>query len=196
MAATLRAFVAIKLADEIINLAAALQDALKSHGLKLRWVKPQSLHLTLKFLGEIPVTDVTSIGAALRTAAADEPPLELTVQGMGVFPGIKRARVLWIGFGGAVDRLKQLQLRIEDEIAALGYRREKRGFRAHLTLARIKGAVAPDRLLRAIEATGGFESQSFEARRLILYKSDLRPTGAVYTPLASVMLQNSVDSGS
>ena len=188
MEATLRAFVAIKLTDEIIGQAKALQDALKDRGLKLKWVKPQNLHLTLKFLGDIPEANVAAIGAALHAAAGDEAPLKLTVQGMGVFPGIKRQRVLWIGLGGEVDRLKEVQARIEDQLEPLGHRKEKRGFKAHLTLARIKGSIAPHRLLRAIEAVADYEPQPFEARRLILYKSDLRPKGAIYTPLEEVTL--------
>jgi 2'-5' RNA ligase len=189
MAATLRAFVAIQLTDDILGHAKALQDALKKHGLKFKWVKPQNLHLTLKFLGDIPQADAAAIGTALETAVGDEAPLDLTLQGMGVFPGIKRPRVLWAGFGGAVDRLKRLQSRIEDHLEPMGYRREKRGFNAHLTLARIKGAIAPDRLLRAIEAVGCFRPQPFEVRSLMLYKSDLRPTGAVYTVLEEVPLK-------
>jgi 2'-5' RNA ligase len=188
MAETLRAFVAIQLTDDIIGYAKALQDALKQHGLKLKWVKPQNLHLTLKFLGDISQTATAAIGAALKAAVGDEAPLALTVHGMGVFPGIKRPRVLWTGFGGEVDRLKGLQSRIEDHLEPMGYRREKRGFDAHLTLARTKGAIAPDRLLRAIEAVGGFQPQPFEVRSVMLYKSDLRPTGAVYTILEAVSL--------
>jgi RNA 2',3'-cyclic 3'-phosphodiesterase len=194
MEATLRAFVAIQLTNDIIGHAKALQDALKKHGLKLKWVKPQNLHLTLKFLGDIPQADATAIGAALKTAARDEAPLELTVQGMGVFPGIKRPRVLWTGFGGEVDRLKELQSRIEDQLQPMGYHREKRAFNAHLTLARIKGAVAPDRLLRAIEAVGCFQPQPFEVRSVMLYKSDLRPTGAIYTLLEKVTLQKPAEN--
>lgn len=188
MGGTLRAFVAIKLPDAIIDHTRALQDALKDHGLKLKWVKTSNLHLTLKFLGDIPEADATAIGEAVQTAAGDVAPLALTIQGMGVFPGIKRPRVLWTGFGGEVERLKELQIRIEEQLEALGYQREKRGFKAHLTLARIKGAVSPQHLLKAMEAVGHFEPQSFTARKLILFKSDLRPTGAVYTPLERVEL--------
>ena len=189
MGATLRVFVAFKLPDEIIGHARALQAALKDLGLKLRWVKPQNLHLTLKFLGDIPAAETEAVGAGVKAAAGDKAALDLTVQGMGVFPGIKRPRVLWIGFGGEVDRLKQLQSSIEDQLEAVGYRREKKGFKAHLTLARIKGGVAPDRLLRAIEAVGNFSPRPFTARNLILYKSDLRPAGAIYTPLDNIELQ-------
>ena len=191
MEATVRAFVAIKLPEAIVDHAGALQDALKDRGLKLdklKWVKPRNLHLTLNFLGEIPESDVSAVGSAMGNAAGNHTPLDLAIQGMGVFPGIKRPRVLWIGFGGEVERLRQLQARLEDEFELLGYDREKRGFKAHLTLARIKGAIAPDRMLGAIEAVGHFSPRSFIARELILYKSDLRPTGAVYTPLEKIEL--------
>lgn len=188
MEGTLRAFVAFKLPEAILDHARSLQDALKGHGLKLKWVKPSNLHLTLKFLGEIPEGDAAAIGETVQSAIGSEAPLKLAVQGMGVFPGIKRPRVLWTGFGGEVQRLKQLQTRIEDQFEGMGYRREKRGFKAHLTLARIKGRLSSRRLLRAIEEVGDFPPQPFTAQRLILYKSDLRPTGAIYTVLKEVEL--------
>ncbi len=189
MEGTLRAFVAINLPEEIIEHVRSLQDALKDHGLKLRWVKPSNLHLTLKFLGEIPEKDIAAIGKAVQLGTGIEAPLDLTIQGMGVFPGIKRPRVLWIGIGGEAERLKQIQDRIEGQFESMGYRREKRSFKAHLTLARIKGKVSPRRLLGAIEAEGDFGPQPFTATKLILYKSDLRPSGAVYTALKEVVLQ-------
>ncbi len=189
MGGTLRTFVAIKLPADIIDRVRALQDALKDHGLKLKWVKPSNLHLTLKFLGDIPESDVVAVGEAVRTAAGGRAPLDLTVQGMGAFPGIKRPRVLWVGFGGDVDRLKRLQTRIDEQLAKMGYGRDKRGFKAHLTMARIKGAVSSQRLLGAIETVGRFSPQPFTADRVILYQSDLHPTGAVYTALSEVKLQ-------
>ena len=188
MEGTLRAFVAFKLPKAIIDHVRSLQDALKGHGLKFKWVKPSNLHLTLKFLGDIPEADVAAIGETVQAAAGNEAPLELTIQGMGVFPGIKRPRVLWTGFGGEMERLKQMQARIEGRLEAMGCRREKRSFKAHLTLARIKGGISPRRLLAAIEQVGDFPPQPFTARRLILYKSDLHPTGAVYTALKEVEL--------
>lgn len=189
MEGTLRAFVAISLPGTIIDHVRELQDALKGHGLKLRWVKPSNIHLTLKFLGDIPASEVAAIGDAVHAAVGDEAPLALTIQGMGVFPGIKRPRVLWTGLGGDVDRLKRLQLRIDRQLEKLGYRREKRGFKAHLTLARIKAAVSPQRLLGAIEGVGDYSPRAFTARKLVLYKSDLRPSGAIYTGLKEVVLQ-------
>lgn len=188
MADTIRAFVALCLPADIIDHMSGLQTALKARGLRLRWVKPQSVHLTLKFLGEIPLEAVAEIGRALHCASRETVPLALTVQGMGVFPGIRRARVLWVGLGGQVEALQSLYSRIEDELADLGLAREKRGFKAHLTLARMKGPVPSRELLAAMEETGNYEPRPFLARRLTLYKSDLRPQGAVYSPMVEIDL--------
>jgi 2'-5' RNA ligase len=188
MADTIRAFVALCLPADIIDHVSGLQSVLKARGLRLRWVKPQNLHLTLKFMGETPVAAVADVGHALRRASRDTAPLALSVQGMGVFPGIRRARVLWVGLGGQVEALQSLYSRIEDELANLGLAREKRGFKAHLTLARMKGPVAPEALLAAMEETGNYEPRPFLARRLTLYKSDLRPQGAVYSPMVEIDL--------
>ncbi len=185
---TLRAFVAFKLPEHIVDRAAALQSALRDQGLKLRWVKPRNLHLTLKFLGDIPEADAPKIGSAIHHVADDESPLEMTLQGMGAFPSIKRPRVLWIGFGGQVEGLKGLHGKLEDQLEQLGYDRDKRGFKAHLTIARIKGRMAPNILLQAIQEVGDFPPLPFALRHLVLYKSDLRPQGSKYTPLASAEL--------
>ena len=191
MGRTLRAFVAFKLPEHIVGRAATLQSALKARGMKMRWVKPQNLHLTLKFLGDIPETEAPKVGAVIHQVACDEPPLEMTLQGMGVFPGIKRPRVLWVGFGGQVRELKRLHRKLEDQLEPLSYDRDKRGFKAHLTLARIKGPIAPKLLLEAIEDVGHFSPISFAVRRMVFYKSDLQPQGAIYTPMATADLTSS-----
>jgi len=188
MADTIRAFVALNLPADIVAYAAGLQAALKTNGLRLRWVKPQNLHLTLKFLGDIPAADAAVVGSALLRASKGTLPLALTVQGMGVFPGISRPRVLWIGLGGQVEALQKIYSRIEDELAGLGFARENRGFKAHLTLARFKAGGTPPDLRKVFEDLGNYAPKPFAAKHLVLYKSDLRPQGAVYTPLKEVWL--------
>jgi 2'-5' RNA ligase len=188
MTDTIRAFVALTLPAEVVDLAAGLQSALRAKGLRLRWVKPQNIHLTLKFLGDIPAADAAEAGLAMQRASQGVAPLALSVQGMGAFPGIKRPRVLWIGLGGEVEALQQLYSRIEDELAGLGYAREKRGFKAHLTLARFKEGAASHELLQAFEELGNYTPKPFAANHLVLFKSDLRPQGALYTPLTEVFL--------
>jgi RNA 2',3'-cyclic 3'-phosphodiesterase len=188
MANAVRAFVALELAPEAVTHAAGMQSALRARGLRLRWVRPQNMHLTLKFLGEIPQADCAAVGRAVALAGQGAAPLKLTLQGLGVFPGIRRPRVLWIGLGGQTEALGQLFARIEDELAGLGFDREIRGFQAHLTLARFKEPVAPQELLQAIEDLGGYAPLTFSTEKLVLFKSDLRPQGAVYAPLTEVRL--------
>jgi 2'-5' RNA ligase len=184
----MRTFVALDLPDDIIDHAAGLQAALQARGLRLRWVRPQNLHLTLRFLGDILRQNAAAVGQALERASRGTPPLQLTVQGLGAFPGVKRPRVLWIGLGGQVDLLQALYGRLEDQLSDLGFAREQRGFKAHLTLARFKPGRTVYNLLPAIEALGGYDPKPFSARRLVLYQSDLRPQGAVYTALSDVWL--------
>lgn len=188
MSTAIRAFVAVNLPPGVIDLAAGLQSALKARGLRLRWVRPQSIHLTLKFLGDISADDASAAGQAIQRAGRGIPPLELTAQGLGVFPGIKKPRVFWIGLGGQLEVLRLLYSKIEDEFAAMGFARERRGFTAHLTLARFRQGHRAAELLQAIESLGSYEPKPFAADRLVLYKSDLRPEGALYTPLVETHL--------
>lgn len=188
MGNTLRAFIAIPLPPDIIELAADLQFRLKSGGLKLRWVRLQSIHLTLKFLGDIPEFQVDDVGSAMQRAGSGFGGVDLTVQGMGVFPGIKRPRVLWLGIGGETERLARLHERLDAELEQVGIAREKRPFRAHLTIARAKGAVSTRLLLDTLQTQGLYAARPFQAQQMVLYQSDLRPQGAVYTARSNVNL--------
>lgn len=184
MADTLRAFVAVKPPDAVRRHIEVLQSTLRSKGLKLRWVRPQNIHLTLKFLGDIPVAQVADVAAAMQRVAGEQPPLMLTHQGIGVFPGIRRPRVLWTGLGGNLERLQRLVKQLEIELEALGFKREKRPFKAHLTLARVKAKLNPERLLQALQGVGDYEPLAFDVAQMVLYQSELHPQGARYTTLA------------
>lgn len=188
MADTIRTFVAFDLPDDIIDHAAGLQAKLQAYGLKLRWVRPQNLHLTLRFLGDILRQQAAAVGEALQRASRGLPPPQLTVQGLSAFPGVKRPRVLWIGLGGQVELLQTLCCKLEEQLSDLGFAREKRGFKAHLTLGRFKQGRPVYDLRSAVVELGGYDPKPFTARRLVLYQSDLRPQGAVYTPLNDVWL--------
>jgi 2'-5' RNA ligase len=188
MTKTLRAFVALILPEEIVDYLVRIQRSLKSKGVSIGWVRPENLHLTIKFLGDMPESDVPRAADALQKAVDGMPAFELTVQGMGVFPGIKRPRVLWVGLGGAPHLLKQLHGRLEAALEPMGVMPDKRGFTAHLTLGRIRKRIDPNRLLTVMVDAGGFAPKSFFAQRLALFKSDLQPRGAIYTPLSEVVL--------
>ena len=183
MQSTIRTFIALELAPEVISLLEKIQQDLKLLKIKARWVRPENIHLTLKFLGDINPGDVDKIGDALSGAAADISELTLSVRGIGVFPGIKRPRVIWVGLSGDVQKLFALQSRIEAGLDAIGFPKEKRAFKAHLTLGRIKQAVKPDVIRKMMRQYASLSSEEFTCDQLTLFKSDLQPSGAVYTHL-------------
>jgi 2'-5' RNA ligase len=108
---------------------------------------------------------------------------KLVAGGVGVFPGINRPRVIWVGLKGQVQILFAIQRLLEDNLAALGYKKEKRPFKGHLTLGRFKQSVNPNTIRRVLQEFGNLAIEEFTARRVIFYKSDLKPTGAVYSQL-------------
>jgi RNA 2',3'-cyclic 3'-phosphodiesterase len=188
MGTTIRTFVALELPAEVVKQADAVQAELKRAGLRLRWVRTQHMHLTLRFLGDIAPERSTAVVAAMQRAAADVHPLTLTVQGLGVFPGIRKPRILWIGLGGQLDAVTALRQGLDDILAESGFVRENKPFKPHLTLARIKEPVDSRFFLQAIETCGRFAPVCFQVEEMVLFRSDLRPDGAVYTPLARVGL--------
>lgn len=192
MEKNIRAFIAFELPTDITWLAADLQNRLKDQGLKLRWVRPQNMHLTLKFLGDVGADRIGAITAAMKAIAQGVPPMALTVQGMGVFPGMRKPRVVWIGVGGATDLLERAHRGVDERLALLGFQREDRPFKAHLTLARINQPVDARRLLETIQMEGGYGARPFQANEMVLFQSVLKPQGPTYTPLVRAVLKGTV----
>ncbi len=188
MTETYRAFVAIDLPESVRFALGALQEELKSSKFRVEWVRPESIHLTLKFLGDIEVARTDAIVGAMTLAAKGSTQLALVPSGLGVFPNARRPRVIWVGLGGQLDHLKSLQQTLDAHLADLGFPSETRPFKGHLTLGRVKGKIAVDRMQAALAKFNAFEFEGFEADRIILFKSELRPSGAVYTKVAQVNL--------
>ena len=190
----IRTFIAIEL-DETINAALAdLQEQLKAkipQG-SVRWVKPGGIHLTLKFLGDVAANRIEEVERALTQACAGLPAFSFSVGGLGCFPRPQRPRVLWAGVQEESGTLAGLQKAIEDGMEKLGFAPERRKFHAHLTLGRTQRRASSGdvrRLGRLVQETDIGELAQMEARAVSLIKSDLRPTGAVYTQLAAVRLE-------
>jgi len=182
----IRAFIAIEIPNEIRAGICQVQAAVRASRLRGAWVRPENMHLTLKFLGDIRPDEIETIAGMMAEACKRYEPFQLTVRGMGVFPGADRPRVLWVGIGGQVDVLEKLQHSLAQQLAEGGYPDEKRRFHAHLTLARFKGPVAAQELLAAMRAQAAFETEPFAVRETILFQSVLRPTGAQYSALHRV----------
>jgi len=180
---TIRTFIAFKLPKNIISSIRKIQEDIKSYAFKARWVNPENIHLTLKFLGDINSTDIEKVSEAIINTVNGHAPISLGLKGAGVFPGIKRPRVIWVGLGGEIEKLASIQNDIEESLEELEFPREKRPFRGHLTLGRIKGKIDPKKLLDVMKKFEKFESELFIADQIYLFKSDLKSTGSVYTEL-------------
>jgi len=188
MSDTTRAFIAIELPEEIIAFIRKIQEGVKSYGFKARWVRPENIHLTLKFLDNINSEDIKKVGDALISAAGENASMSLGAKGIGVFPGVKRPRVIWTGIAGQTKELADLQKTLDGKLETVGFSKEKRPFKGHLTIARIKGKVDARQLIDAMKEFGRFESKTFMADEVVLFKSELKPSGAVYTKLMSAAL--------
>ena len=185
----LRAFVAVQLPAELLKALAVVQTEMRRGGMRARWTRPENLHLTLKFIGDLPADGVADVANALRSAAAGHSPFRLTAAGIGVFPGVRRPRVLWAGLSGATAALEGLQRELDDRLAACGCEREARGFHGHLTLGRFGPGAPGGAIADAMSAHTTQRFGSFDVRELVLFQSDLMPRGPVYTALARAPLR-------
>lgn len=165
----------------------SIQDRLKEADAPVKWVTPDNIHLTLKFLGNIESRDVERIDCMVSKIVAKETHLILRGEGVGAFPHIKSPRVIWVGISGEVDRLKDIHMRMEEELETIGFRPEERAFSPHLTIGRVKTKVHKT-LLERLAALKDYRSQPFEAGEITLFKSDLRPHGPIYSPLKTMPL--------
>ncbi|KPJ76485.1 MAG: hypothetical protein AMJ54_11585 [Deltaproteobacteria bacterium SG8_13] len=184
----IRTFVACELPREIRSEIGQIQENLKQRRLRLTWVRPDKLHLTLKFLGDVSIDRVETIADAVGKAVREFSPISLSAKGIGVFPGIRRARVLWVGIGGEFLQLGQLQAAVSGGLAGVGFPAEKRPYRGHLTIGRIKAAVDPRQLADALTEFSDFETASFQVDEVVLFRSQLKPDGPIYTRLDAVKL--------
>ena len=186
-----RTFIAIELPEGGQDDIRRLQHAFATQRLDIRWVKPVNLHLTLSFLGDVDPPDIDAVARVLSGSAANTPIFDLSPRGMGVFPNIRQPRILWVGMAGQTDMLKSLQKSVADALAPLGFAANKRPYRGHLTIGRIKPRTHQGRLVDALRAHQEFVSQAFTVKRLVIFKSDLRPDGPVYTRLYEMPLGTS-----
>ncbi len=188
---SLRLFVAVELSQEVHDRLCKLITELKAHGSKsARWVKPENLHLTLKFLGDTPPQAVASVKEAIQGVCASSEAFQMSVRGGGAFPSLRQPRVLWAGLE-ADSHLKELAAGLDTALEKLGYRKETRPFSPHLTLARIaypETSPAFENTLKALQAAKDKEFGCVNVRRVTLFQSTLAPGGSIYTPLERYQL--------
>ena len=191
----IRSFIAIELPDELKLGLAQLQAQLKTaKQSSVKWVDPYSIHLTLKFLGNIAVDKVSEITRAIEAAAQGVSPFHLEVKGLGAFPNLRRVQVAWVGISGEVDKLSRLQQRIDSNLAPLGFAPESRPFTPHLTLARLRDRASLDERQNfgQLIASTRFETvYAFNVDSIYIMRSQLTREGAIYSQLSLVGLSKS-----
>ncbi|HIJ56839.1 MAG TPA: RNA 2',3'-cyclic phosphodiesterase [Deltaproteobacteria bacterium] len=188
MSNTIRAFIAIELPEAVRSSIEMIQNRLKSLDLPLRWVRLENIHLTMKFLGDIDEIEIENIESSLQDSVKKQAPLTLSAKGVGVFPGISRPRVLWVGIHDHETGLTGLQESIEERLHRIGYSKERRPFRGHLTIGRAKGYVDEKKLKEAVDSFRGFESPPFTVNEFFMFRSVLKPGGAEYMKLIHIPL--------
>ena len=188
----IRAFIAVELPDFLKEELGRIESILKAgNTTPVKWVDFESIHLTLKFLGDIESDRISQILEGIRSACAGISSFELEIKGMGVFPNPARARIAWVGLVDATDELNLLQRNIEAEMKKLGCERETRKFSPHLTLARVRDQATPEERKRfgnLVKATT-FSSASIRIDSISLMKSRLTRQGAIYTRIGSIRLK-------
>jgi len=189
----LRIFIAIPLPELLLERLGDVRYRLqgKVPHRSVRWVGPEGIHLTLKFLGDTPRDEIPAIQDALTVVARNAPAFTATAEGLGCFPSPGRPRVIWIGVNEPTGCLKALYGAVEEAMTSLGYEPERHGFTPHLTLGRVRRGASREgrrQISEAITGTRVGELDTFKTDHLELIRSDLKPSGAEYTTLETFPL--------
>lgn len=193
MAELIRSFIAIELPAAVKQELTTLEDILKKRCPQVvRWVDPQNIHVTLKFLGDVDSDRVDEINMAIDEATQGMSPFHLELKDLGVFPNLNRVNIIWVDAKGDVDKLTYLQKQIESNTEQLGFAREDRDFTPHLTLGRVRDYASPDdrkKIGQVLSQTAFASAQVITVNCVNLMKSQLTNTGAIYTRLYASMFK-------
>lgn len=190
----MRCFIAIDISESLKKSVNDCISQLKPLSRDVRWVVPANLHLTLKFLGEVPEAGVPQLLAVLEPVAQVSDPFELSITGTGAFPDERRPTILWVGVR-APAALRALYLRVEDAMAALGFPKEQRRFSPHLTIGRVKGRHGMPELMSRFRTFQNAFFGSIEVREIVLMQSILKPSGPEYARLGAFRLREDAHQG-
>lgn len=190
----IRSFVAIDIPESIRQQLDDLILKLRESRADVKWVKPKSIHLTLKFLGNVEEDRIPKIIDVMRKIVENVSPFTVSVEGTGVFPNERRPRVLWVGVQKGSETLIRLASNLDSRLTALGFEREKRSYSPHLTLGRVRSSKRIESVMDLFHSAA-FQESDFYCEDIHLMKSDLRPEGAVYTVLEKIKLQGSKPNG-
>jgi len=184
----MRTFIAIEIPEPIKAELAKLQTELRRTGAEVGWTNADNIHLTLRFLGEIEEGQLDGVKQLCIETTIGVQPFTLRLEATGYFPNFRQPRVLWVAIGGEIEVAAQLQNRLEAGLIALGFDREDKPFKPHLTIGRVKSGKNVKQLVAKADMYP-LPELSFEVDELVLFKSELHPAGACYTVLARSKLR-------
>jgi 2'-5' RNA ligase len=187
--ATVRTFIAVTLDGTLHKTLGEVINKFASSRASVKWVTPQNVHATLKFLGNVEEARLPEVFTACEKAAGGFKPIEMEVKAVGCFPTMNRPRVVWLGIEKGKEALKKLQQNVENELELIGFPKEEREFRAHLTIGRVKGNDGISRLCRLLEEERNIFIGSMRAEKMSVMKSKTMPSGPVYTELKAIPFQ-------
>lgn len=179
----MRLFVAIEMSEPIRRALEQAIDQLRSSRTPVKWVEPQNIHLTLKFLGEVPEARLERARQIVRDCAASAVPFDLIVKGAGAFPDMRRPRVVWAGACDQPPVAAALAAQLNERMEEIGVEREERPFQNHVTLGRMREPRPAPELTEALKAFAQREFGMMRVEQITLMRSDLRREGPLYTPI-------------
>lgn len=184
-----RTFIGVDIGDAIRSSTAALIKELAKTGAAVKWVTPESMHVTLLFLGEVDDRELHAVCKAVKEVAAGEPPFPLRVSGLGAFPTARRPKILWAGITDGAEPLRRLYAALEERMLDLGcYRKEERGYTPHLTLGRVKGDADAVVLAPELPKRLAWEGGRFAVDEVLVFSSEMDRGGPVYTVIGRAPL--------
>ena len=189
MTQPIRCFIAIEIPETIQNKLARIQGTLRKQIQKASWVKPNNIHLTLKFLGDVDPDDIQTIGEAIERVAIQHRSFSLRVAGLGAFPNFARPRVLWAGVAVGGERVSALAQDINMALIDCGFSIDTKKFNPHLTIARVKERIDLRPYANQYRQYGRMDGAEMSVTTISLIQSQLHPTGAIYSTLQSYSLK-------
>ena len=190
----MRSFIAVKISTEQRNKIADLIREFRRLETRVKWVRPENMHVTLKFLGEVDEKILPDLYDSLEKSLTNDQVFDFNLKALGCFPNVRRPRVIWVGIDRGAQNLKTLAAKVDSAMAEFGFERDKRGFSPHLTVGRVKDPQGVELV------TGQFEKIQFETEpclinEVVFFQSILKREGPTYIPHKIVKLKTSDKEG-
>lgn len=186
---TVRAFFAIELNDAVREELAAVVDRLRGAKARASWTRPENLHVTMRFLGDVEPATLAALGERLARTLSELPPCTLHAREIGAFPNARKPRVIWCGLDGEIGALTELYAAIEAACVEAGLDAETRPFRPHITLGRVRDPGTADRLVQVMRRLKTLDGGELPVTAVTLFRSDLRKSGPEYRRIRRFELQ-------